>query len=632
MKFPVSPVVAALFLMLAHNIVSLPVITRQPTPATNSVSLGANLTNRVTASSTNAALTFQWRLNGLEIPGATTNSLTLLDIRADQAGLYTVVVSDSTGSIESRSWGVQVDTTFTKITSGPIVSESNGTGIAWADIDNDQWPELIVTGASGASVFRNNRDGTFTKDTSSGLAPIGNFSALCLADIDNDGWLDAVTVAQFKQSLFRNLGQGTFQRMDDSPVSLANVKSITTAWADYDNDGNIDLFIAADKNYLFHNLGGGAFTNVALSAGLGTAGGAQSCAWGDYNNDNYPDLYVCNAPNQKNFLFRNNRDGTFTRIISDPVVADTANFSGCSWGDYDNDGYLDLFVSTFGPRNFLYHNERNGTFKKVTNTPLSSDGGHSYNSAWVDYDNDGNLDLYVCNGGNDFAGVRKDFFYHNLGGGKFVRILTGSMINEDGWTYGCAWGDYNRDGFPDLFVGNIYDTGNNALFRNNGNSNSWVSVSCAGRLSNRAAIGAKVRAKATIRGLETWQMREISGGSGAGCQPEMTIGFGLGDANLVDLLRIEWPSGIVQELTNVPTRQFLTVKEPSKLTPANLQPDGLQTLALQGAPGITYSLETSENLVNWIPLIFLTNQTGRILWTNQSPAYEPLHFYRAVEF
>ena len=87
-----------------------------------------------------------------------------------------------------------------------------------------------------------------------------------------------------------------------------------------------------------------------------THGGAQACAWGDYNNDGYPDLYVCNAPNQKNFLFRNNRDGTFTRITNDPVVADTANFSGCAWGDYDNDGYLDLFVSTFGPKNFLYHN------------------------------------------------------------------------------------------------------------------------------------------------------------------------------------------------------------------------------------------------------------------------------------
>jgi hypothetical protein len=228
-----------------------------------------------------------------------------------------------------------------------------------------------MTGASGSAVFfRNDGDGTFTKIVPSTLTPAGDFSALCLADIDNDGWLDVVTVGAFKQSLFSNLGAGTFGWVDQSPISLANTKSITTAWADYDNDGYIDLFIGSDKNYLFHNVGDGAFTNVATSVVVTAHGGSQACAWGDYNNDGYPDLYVCNAPNQKNFLFRNNRDGTFTRIINDPAVADTANFSGCSWGDYDNDGYLDLFVSAFGPRNFLYHNERNGTFKKVTNTPI----------------------------------------------------------------------------------------------------------------------------------------------------------------------------------------------------------------------------------------------------------------------
>src|SRR6478672_8514627 len=131
MKITNWPPALLFFMSLAVNCAGLPLITRQPTPATNSVSMGVNLTNRVTASSTNA-LTYQWRHNGVDLPEATTNSLTLADIRADQGGIYTVVVSDSTGSIESRPWGVQVDPTFTKITTGPIVSEKNGVCATWA--------------------------------------------------------------------------------------------------------------------------------------------------------------------------------------------------------------------------------------------------------------------------------------------------------------------------------------------------------------------------------------------------------------------------------------------------------------------------------------------------------------------
>jgi len=611
-------------------------IVQQPNPLTNSVSVGAALTNKVTATSINPPISYQWRLNGIDLPGTTSNVLKLVDIQATQGGLYTMVATDSAGSVESKPWGIQVDDMFTKITSGAVVSEMDAMCAVWADINNDGWPDLLMTSTStttSGSVFMNHGDGTFTKTLPSTLTPVPTGGAICLADIDNDGWLDVVTVGQTKQSLFRNLGNGNFHRLDDSPVSQTNVKSITTAWADYDNDGNIDLFIGSDKNYLFHNVGDGNFTNVPNSVVVGPHTGAQSCAWGDYNNDGYPDLYVCNAPSQRNFLFRNNRDGTFTRITNDPCVMDVANFSGCAWGDYDNDGYLDLFVSAFGPKNFLFHNEKNGTFKKVTTTPISKDSGHSYSSAWVDYDNDGNLDLYVANGGNDFAGVRKDFLYHNLGNGQFVRVLTGSMINEDAWSYSCAWGDYNRDGFQDLFVGNIYETGRNALFKNNGNNNSWLTVLCVGRVSNRAAIGTKIRAKTTIKGIETWQMREISGGSGAGCQPEMTAAFGLGDATNVDTLRIEWPSGIVQQFTNVAVKEFLSIREPAKLS-AQFETRNHQVgLSIAGAKGQVYTIERSHNLIEWEPWKKVTNSPASEIMSDSIPAVDSpeYFFYRALE-
>jgi hypothetical protein len=631
-KLSVQILAACALLLAAGNAVGVPVITRQPTPAINDVSMGARLTNRVTATSASPPISYQWRLNGADVPGATTNLLTLRDIQTNQAGSYTLVATDSTGSVESRACVVKVDPVFTMITGTALTVEKNGNSVGWADLNNDSWPDLVLSGLTNSlgAVFTNNADGTFTKILPTTFKPNPPGSVLGIADIDNDGWLDAVTVGPFVQSLFRNMGGGNLKLLESSPVSLTKAKSITTAWADYNNDGNIDLYVGLGPNYLFHNTGNGVFTNVPGSALIPPQGGAQACAWGDYNNDRFPDLFVCNAPNAKNSLYRNNTDGTFTKILNDPVVADTANFSGCAWGDYDNDGFLDLFVSTFGTRNFLYHNEGNGKFRKVTNTPISTDAGHSYSSAWVDYDNDGHLDLYVSNGGNDFAGVRKDFFYRNLGGGKFVRILTGSMVNEDAWTYGCAWGDYNRDGFQDLFVVNIYDTGDNSLFKNNGNTNNWLTVTCAGRVSNRAAIGAKVRVKATIGGVETWQMREISGGSGAGCQPEQVAAFGLGDATNVTALRVEWPSGIVQEFSNVAARQFLTIKEPSKVAASKEDGEAGVRLTLYGAQGIAYSLEDSEDMVSWHRVVTLTNQTGKVSWGSQTIERKS-RFYRAKE-
>jgi len=200
-------------------------------------------------------------------------------------------------------------------------------------------------------------------------------------------------------------------------------------------------------------------------------------------------------------------------------------------------------------------------------------------------------------------------------------------VNASANWIGGAWGDFNNDGFPDLFVGN--QNGINALYVNDTNTNNWLMVQCLGRVSNRAAIGAKVRIRATVAGKTMWQMREISGGGGLACQNELRAQFGLGDATKADVVRIEWPSGAVQELTNVAAKQFLTAREPSRLKADFQAEPGEFHVALSGAGGTTYLLEGSTNLVNWMALAWLTNQSGSLVWTN--PASSPAMYFRASE-
>jgi hypothetical protein len=223
--------------------------------------------------------------------------------------------------------------------------------------------------------------------------------------------------------------------------------------------------------------------------------------------------------------------------------------------------------------------------------------------------------------------------YHNNGDGTFTRVTTGPLVTTAfpnwGGNNSFASADVNRDGFPDLLL--VDNGGNSQLYMNNGNSNNWLTIKCEGRISNRAAIGTKVRIKATIAGKSFWQLRQISGGGLVYAQSEMTAAFGLGDATNVDVVRVEWPSGIVQELTNVAPRQFLTIKEPSRLQ-ANISPDGSEFyLSIIGWNGLVYSLESSTNLASWNFVTTLTNQTGNIIWTNQPSVQNQAVYFRISE-
>ncbi len=601
-----------------------PTITTQP--KSQSVSLGAKVTFTVRASGT-SPFGYQWLYNNAAISNATAISLVLTNTESANAGAYTAVVTDAQGlSATSQSANLTVDSTFTKITVADPVNEAREFwGCDWIDFDNDGFADLYVTtrnlnSATRNYLYRNNRNGSFTKVITGIIATdTGTSREATWGDFDNDGFPDVVVGRQPGVVFYRNNGDRTFIKIANPFSGTAGVRSFGPECADYDRDGFLDLFVPNQdgNSLLYRNKGDGTFDRIAgQPIASDQAGGTAS--WADYDNDGWPDLF---ATGDLNRLWRNAANGRFDRIRTGPVVTQAAvNWARGSWGDYNNDGLLDLFASAGGhlaaETNALYLNSANG-FTAITTGAIVTEARPFHGSAWGDYDNDGFLDLFVVN----IAESGNNFLYHNNGDGTFEKVVEGSLVNESGFSMGRAWGDYDNDGFLDLFVANGGIDGQikNFLYRNNGNGNSWMKVRCVGTVSNRSAIGAKVRVRATIGGKIFWQLREISGGSG------LIAHFGLANATNIEALRIEWPSGIVQEFHNVPPKQFLTFTEP-----ARLQTLRAGTLRIQSWKGMAFEVQASTDLDQWSPLTTATNLTGTLEFTDPDAANSLRRFYRTV--
>ena len=460
--------------------------------------------------------------------------------------------------------------TFTKIDTG-IICNDGGTsyGSSWGDYDNDGLLDLFVCNSSpnldGTGInflYRNEGNVQFKKITNGFIVnELGDHGGACWGDYDNDGDED-LFIPKVNDSvlLCSNQGNGDFIKIINSNFSQSIENFWGSSWIDIDKDGYLDLFVVSGrgKNYLFRNEGNNTFQNIIKTTLTQNTTNSFSCSWVDFDNDGDLDLYTAeNGPN--NIFYINNGDGTFRQNITGCIVDERGRSLSSSWIDYDNDGYLDLFVANiFDELNFLYHNNRDGTFEKITSGDIVTDTGHNLSGGWGDFDNDGDLDLFVPNNPNG-----TNFYYRNEGDGNFSEITSGAIINDYGSN--CSLCDVDNDGDLDILVTNegIYISSKmNYLYINNGNNNNWIIIKLIGIVSNRTGIGTRIKAKANINGKNVWQMREISQQNISYGHNSLRAHFGFGDATVIDSLVIRWACGGVQVLTNVQTNQFLEITEP----------------------------------------------------------------------
>lgn len=476
---------------------------------------------------------------------------------------------------------------FSKVTTSAISSNpADSRSVNWVDVNNDGNIDCFISnGPSGGQnnfLYLNAGGGVFNLVTGDLIVLDGKPSdGGTFADVNNDGLLDAFVVNWYNVNnlFYVNNGSGIFTKNNSTIISTDAGYSETAAWGDYDKDGLVDLYVTNSagnrKNFLYHNDGNINFSKILSGAHVNDAFYSRSVNWTDIDNDGDLDLFVTNENLQNENLYRNDGIGMFTKLTTGPLLNDGGNTMSSSWADIDNDGDLDVFMANDQGYNSLFKNNGNFNFVKSTTDTVCKTPSRSFSSAWSDVDNDGDLDLFVTNSFKN-GSLLVNYFYLNDGAGNFMRNNTDAVVQDSAWYYGCAFGDYDNDGFEDLAVATCRYNGideTDFLYRNNGNGNKWVTVKLVGTASNKAAIGTKIRVKAVINGLPVWQMREISSQSSYCGQNDMRAHFGLGNATTIDSLKIEWPLGLVEHYTNVGVNQFITYVEGPSNVGLNENPD-----------------------------------------------------------
>lgn len=502
-----------------------------------------------------------------------------------------------------------------------------GSAVAVADYDGDGFEDIFVTDSCTTCknhLYHNNGNFTFTDVAEQAGVAEGNdadnaSTAALWFDFNNDGRPDLLVVRFGHSILYENLGNGKFRDVTKSAGLDRYMNAIKAIAFDYDNDGYPDLFFGSyfQPLNIFHpdtprffpesfetaNNGGGVtvfrnnrngtFTEVTDRVGIRTTGWTLDLGHGDATNDGFEDLYVANDFGTDRF-YLNNGNGTFTDKTATAIGFDTRKGMNVDWGDYNNDGWLDIYVTNIYDDymkecSMLWQNMGDGTFVDVSSEVGTCDTGWGWGAKFVDYDNDGWLDLYVMNGwvsagkenyvpdifamvtrpnvdltdarnwppiGNkSLSGYEKKRLFHNVGGVfKEEAARHGLDSLKDG--RGIAVADFDNDGRLDLFVTNADGEAN--LYRNILPTGAhWATFVLEGTKSNRFAIGAQVRLTA---GGKTY-LQYVNGGNGFAAQSTTRIHFGLGTLAKIDSVEVRWPSGLRQTFTGPAVDHFYKIVE-----------------------------------------------------------------------
>jgi hypothetical protein len=493
------------------------------------------------------------------------------------------------------------------------------------DLDGDGLLD-VLTSSMGLldplQLFRNNGDGTFTeRSAEAGLTGLTGGLNLVQADYNNDGHIDVLvlrgawfgTVGRFPNSLLRNNGNGTFADVTEEAGLLSFHPTQTGVWFDYNDDGWLDLFIgnesagvATHLSELFRNNGDGTFTEVATEAGAAIDAFVKGVTAGDYNNDGRADLYlsVLNAPN---VLLRNDGPAEpgggsrgkwkFTDATASAGVAEPIDSFPTWFFDYDNDGWLDLFVAGYraataaviaadylglphdGELPRLYRNKGDGTFENVTREAGLARVLFAMGANYGDLDNDGYLDFYVGTGAPDLAMLIPNRMFRNAAGERFQDVTTSGGFGHLQKGHGVSFADLDSDGDQDVHadMGGAYtgDLSHNVLFENPGHGNHWVSLQLEGTKANRAAIGARIRVTVATPEGERTLHRVVSSGGSFGASP-LRQAIGLGRATAIRKVQINWDAaGPLQEITGLDLDRFYRIRQgdsqPRQWTPRSFK-------------------------------------------------------------
>lgn len=469
------------------------------------------------------------------------------------------------------------------------------------DFNNDGYIDLMVGSwdlREPLKFYLNNGTGGFDdRSDAAGLTGMLGGLNLVQGDYNNDGRIDVYVTrgawlrqnGQHPDSLLRNNGDGTFTDVTFSAgLAQAHHPSQTAAWADFDLDGWLDLYVGCESSVenpapskLFHNNGDGTFTDVARSAGVTNNYFAKGVTWGDYNNDRYPDLYVSNL-GEWNRLYRNNGDGTFKDIALSAGVADVvASFPTWFW-DIDNDGQLDLFVASFDcdieqvARHYLGHTvsgglprvfrgTRNGNFQDATFKMGLAEPTLPMGSNFGDIDQDGYLDMVLGTGSPDFKMIMPNKVYHNQAGQRFSDVSEASGMSHLQKGHGVAIADFDADGDQDIFMqmgGAVtVDKYFDAFYENPGFGNNHVSVELVGTESNRFGVGSRIRVDIEENGRSRSVFRWVNSGGSFGSNP-LRQQIGIGKAKRIKRLEIYWPTtDQTQSFENVPVNRIIRITE-----------------------------------------------------------------------